>query len=143
MGLKGSLSRKIDEVRFNRALTKARKEREQEQKTRFETSKERDRITELEERRKLQTLKERRRSLERETGSGVRGLLSSAQKTSRRFANRRPSQSSMASRQRDAAFSVAGFKPLKSARRSTKKKKRKRKTKTKKRISPYSVVYYR
>jgi len=116
----------IERAKLKRALAVDRKRRESRQKTAFESDKEKDRIERLEEKRRLQKLKERRRILERKTGSGVRGFVARTESARAKVASRRVSFSRRASKQRLAAFEVAGLAPPPRARRVIKKRKRRK-----------------
>jgi hypothetical protein len=127
MGLRGSLGRKIDEARLNRALKNDRKQRESRQRTTYEIKKEQERIEELQYKRKLQRIKSKRRNLERVTGTGIRGAIERTAKTRRKIANRSVSFSRKASKSRLAAYEFAGLvAPPRANRVVKKRKKRKR-----------------
>lgn len=118
---------RIEQARLKKALSDARKEKEKKQQMQFETEKEKRRIIELEEKHKLHQLKERRRSLERKTGSGLRGFAARTERARAGIARRRVSFSRRASKTRLAAFETAGLAAPRRARIVSKKRKRKRK----------------
>jgi hypothetical protein len=119
---------RIEQARLKRALASERKKKEREQKTEFEIRKEQKDIADLKRKRELQRLKERRRSLERKTGTGVRGFVARTQRARAKVTKRRVSFTRRASKTRLAALKVGGLPPTARAKRVIRKpRKRKRK----------------
>ena len=131
MALRGSLKRRLEEARLKKALADARKRQERKHKIAFETTQEKVEIEDLKDKARLQQLRRRTKSLQRKTGTGFQGMLARTESARRKIASRRPSFSPTASRQRLAAFEVAGLQAPARAKRVIKKRKSKRKKRPK------------